>query len=64
MAEDGDGEEGSGGDPRMKLLELYSLKTLKQVAACTLRLVLYSTRLGLYIRAFCDVFRKETNGTR
>lgn len=31
MAEDGDGEEGSGGDPRMKLLELYGLKTLKQV---------------------------------
>lgn len=40
MAEDGDGEDGSGGDPRMKLLELYSLKTLKQV--CTYKL--YGTR--------------------
>lgn len=26
-----DGGEGDGGDPRLKILEQYSLKTLKQV---------------------------------
>lgn len=31
MAEDGEGGERSEGDPRMKMLEIYGLKTLKQV---------------------------------
>ena len=31
MADDGEGGEGGGGDLRMKMLEQYSLKTLKQV---------------------------------
>ena len=33
MAEEGEGGEGEG-DSRMKMLEIYTLKTLKQVWAC------------------------------
>ena len=59
MAEDGEGGERSEGDPRMKMLEIYGLKTLKQVY-----MYMYCLLIGI-INVMCScICRKETSGLR
>ena len=58
MADEGGGGEGDG-DPRLKMLEVYSLKTLKQVRSPSTHSAQISHPLSVVLPS-----RKETSGTR
>ena len=62
MSEEGGGE-GEGGEPRLKFLEEYSLKTLKQVYRQKAA-VSWAGKNCLGQLSICMFFRKETSGPR